>query len=164
MQGERGGSQTRPGGSSATRVEILQRKMAQCRRGSSRYQKLRRLKQRQEARQARRRSDALHVWTTKLTRRFKSLVITAPRIAEITASAAGSIYDPGALVSVKAELNRHILAQAPAAAMQMLAYKLTERGGFVETRTAEEPRASVGNELVAAAKANHQLRRTIRAS
>jgi putative transposase len=48
----------------------------------------------------------------------------------MTASAAGTVDDPGSKVRQKAGLNREILDTAPAALLQKIAYKVQETGGL----------------------------------
>lgn len=48
----------------------------------------------------------------------------------MTASAVGTVEDPGSNVRQKAGLNREILDTAPAALLQKIAYKVQETGGL----------------------------------
>jgi putative transposase len=57
-------------------------------------------------------------------------------IKNMTASAAGTIDEPGKNVAQKSGLNREILDTAPALLMQLIAYKVEETGGqFIEAPT-----------------------------
>lgn len=137
--------------------------MARCKRGSNKYRKLRRMKARAEARAARIRRDSLHNWTTELADEFGKLAIVKPAsIKAATASGKGNEQDHGAQVETKAAVNRRILDQAPATAIQMLEYKLAERGGLTEIRVDADAPADLGNAVVAAAKANRKLKRSIK--
>jgi putative transposase len=140
----------------------LQRRMATCKRGSQRYRRLRRLKARIEARAARQRRERLHVWTTAIARTFAELTIVSPSIKETTRSGRGTERSHGAAVAVKAALNRHILAMAPATAVAMLEYKIAERGGMAQVVRAGSHPAELGNAIVSATQENRKLRRAIR--
>ena len=157
---DRGGQRRRDQlhGAAAT-PETLQQAMARCRRGSSRYRALRTRKARLEAKVARRRREALHVWTTVIARRFHQLRIVKPAsIAAATASGHGDARAWGAQTELKATFNRHVLGQAPAAAIQMLEYKIAERGGRVETAILDTAPVEIGNLVVAAQKSNRKLK------
>ena len=134
--------------------------MSRCKRGSCKYRAAKRRHARQAARKARQRREALHVWTTRIARRFGHVAIIRPPIAESTASGAGDSREWGAAVALKAELNRHVLDQAPAMAVAMLEYKIAERGGSTTITEPPDPAVAVGNLIVAATKANRKLRRT----
>ncbi len=57
-------------------------------------------------------------------------------IKNMTASAAGTLDEPGKNVAQKSGLNREILDTAPALLMQLIAYKVEETGGqFIEAPT-----------------------------
>ena len=141
----------------------LQKRMARCVRGSYRYRALRQRKARLEARNARRRREGLHLWTTSLARCFGELTIIRPAsIADETRSGKGNTREMGAEVSLKADLNKKILDQAPSMAVQMLEYKIEERGGVVTIIDDEAAPTSIGNEIVEARKSNRKLRRIIR--
>jgi hypothetical protein len=114
------------------------------------------------AKEARRRSAALHIWTTSVIAQASALSVTAPSIQAETASGRGSAQAWGAAVEIKAILNRHILSMAPASAIQMLAYKAEEAGiEFVLTKD-ETPVIAVGNDLVATTRKARSVRAAIR--
>lgn len=116
-----------------------------------------------KAREARRRKEALHLWTTKLIASVSDLTVVCPPIREATRSARGTEKDHGAAVKAVAMLNRHVLAQAPAMAIQMLEYKAAEAGLPPIVRiNPDEHALAVGRELPAATKAVRKARRTIR--
>lgn len=111
------------------RIEALQRTMADQKRGSEEWRETKRLLGRTQAAVARRRKEALHVWTTSVVRSASRLiVIKPPSIKQMTESAKGDTIDWGADVETKSTINRTILAQAPALAIQMLEYKCKEAG------------------------------------
>lgn len=139
----------------------LQRQMSSMRRNDPEYAELRRRKGRLEAKQARRRREVLHAWTTDVVRRASSLLVVRPAsVIEATESGRGDVKRWGAMVQTKAELNRHILSQAPALAASMLRYKAEEAG--IEHREIGHDELLAGNELVRTAIEVRKLRRTIR--
>jgi hypothetical protein len=98
---------------------------------SSRKRKARQLAARQSARAARIRKHANHLITTDLARRFKTIVLEDLRIANMTASAKGTLVEPGTKVRQKAGLNRSILETGWGQFELMLAYKTIERSGEI---------------------------------
>ena len=106
-----------------------QRIIARRKRGSRRYVQQRARLARLQARAARIRKDWLHRASTNIADRFGIVVIEALKIKNMTASARGSLEQPGRNVRAKAGLNRSILEQGWHAFEVMLAYKLEERGG-----------------------------------
>ena len=144
------------------KIEALQRRMARCRRGSHKYRALRRQKARLQARQARQRREAMHAWTTMLVRRFAELQVRSPKIKETTATGRGDERDWGANVETKAAMNRRVLSQAPAAAIQMLQYKMAERGGAFAVIEDIAPKAAVGRDLVESGKVLRKARRIVK--
>ena len=98
-------------------------------RGSVRYAKARNRVARLAARLARIRQDWHHKATIDLARRFGTVVLEDLKVANMTASASGTLESPGRHVRQKAGLNRSILNQAWYFFEATLAYKLEERGG-----------------------------------
>ena len=70
-----------------------------------------------------RRRNATHRITTALVRRFGTISIEKLAVANMTASAKGTIEDPGRNVRQKAGLNRSILRQAWGMFRTQLTYK-----------------------------------------
>lgn len=143
-------------------IQRIQRRMAACKRGSCRYRMLRSRKARLQARQARQRREALHLWTTAIVRQFAELTVIMPKIKDETASGRGDERAWGAAVEPKAALNRRVLDQAPALACAMLEYKMAERGGMFCTRQPEAPKVAVGADLVASGKLLRRAQRIIK--
>jgi len=85
-----------------------------------------------------------------------------PPIKENTASARGDEKRHGAAVKTVAMLNRHVLAQAPAMAIQMLEYKADEAGIPFARFTPDEHKIAIGAQISSAAKAVRSTRRAIR--
>jgi transposase len=137
--------------------------MARCKRGSGNYRRLKLRKARLEARSARRRREQLHKYTTALQRRYAAIQVHAPKdIKRDTESGRGNAREWGAEVRFKAMFNRRILDFAPAAAIAQLAYKFKEAGGSFERIEIEQPPTKVGAAVVAVAKAERKLKRTIK--
>ncbi|MFU8851483.1 RNA-guided endonuclease InsQ/TnpB family protein [Micromonospora sp. SL1-18] len=81
------------------------------------------------ARAKRRRHDWQHQATTKLASTYGTVVVERLRITNMTRSAKGTTKQPGRNVRPKAGLNRAMLDEAHARTVELLEYKLTERGG-----------------------------------
>lgn len=87
------------------------------------------------ARIARKRKNALHVWSAGVVRRAGALTILTPAIKEASASVRGQKRVYGAYaVEAATEINRVGLGYAPAMAVAMLIYKAREAGIAVEIR------------------------------
>jgi putative transposase len=80
------------------------------------------------ARQARRRADFTHKLTTDLAKRHGWVGIEDMRVTGMTASAKGTIEQPGRNVRAKAGLNRAILDNTPGERRRQLAYKAPRFG------------------------------------
>lgn len=108
---------------------VAQRVLARRKRGSKRRQRQLRRCAKLSARRARIRCDWHHKATLSIAQRFGTVVIEDLKIANMTASAKGTIEAPGTKVRQKAGLNRSILNQGWFGFETILAYKLVERGG-----------------------------------
>lgn len=151
-----------PGDGVEALIQSLQRRMAGCKRGSCRYRRLRAQKAKIEAKIARRRREAGHLWTTGIARRAAEAEIISPPVKDVTKSGRGTEKNWGAAVETKAEINRRILGQSPAATAAMLAYKIAERGGVTHATVDTAPTVAVGSDLVAATKAMRRAARTVK--
>jgi putative transposase len=80
------------------------------------------------ARQARRRADFTHKLTTDLAKRHGWVGIEDLRVTSMTASARGTIEQPGSNVRAKAGLNRAVLDNTPGERRRQLAYKAPRFG------------------------------------
>ncbi len=80
------------------------------------------------ARQARRRADFTHKLTTDLAKRHGWVGIEDLRVPGMTASARGTIEQPGSNVRAKAGLNRALLNNTPGERRRQLAYKAPRFG------------------------------------
>jgi putative transposase len=113
------------------RHRAAQRVAARRKRGSARRAKALRRAAKLSARRARIRKDWQHRATLDIARRFGTVVLEDLRIKNMTASAAGTVEEPGRMVRQKAGLNRSILNQGWFGFETILAYKLEERGGYL---------------------------------
>ncbi len=120
----------------AERLLRLERKAARQKRARAPFEKtsnrLRRTYDRiaeLRARATRRRSDWQHRTTTAIADMYGRVVVEDLRIADMTRSAKGTVEQAGRNVQQKAGLNRSMLSEAHGRTVEMLAYKLAERGG-----------------------------------
>lgn len=108
-----------------------QKVLARRKRGSRRYAKQRARVAAISAKAGRVRKDFNHRITTGITARFGTVAIEDLKITNMTASAAGTIAEPGKGVAQKRGLNRAILNQGWGQFEAFLAYKLEHRGGHL---------------------------------
>jgi putative transposase len=108
-----------------------QKVLARRKRGSKRHAKQRARVAALAAQVARVRKDFNHRITTGITARFGTVAIEALNIGNMTASAAGTLAEPGKGVAQKRGLNRAILNQGWGQFEAFLAYKLEHRGGHL---------------------------------
>ncbi len=81
------------------------------------------------ARIKRRRDDWQHKATTTIARRYGVVMVEDLRLTNMVKSAKGTVEQPGVNVRQKAGLNRVMLGEAHGRTVDLLAYKLAERGG-----------------------------------
>ncbi|WP_236648671.1 MULTISPECIES: transposase [Micromonospora] len=81
------------------------------------------------ARAKRRRHDWQHQTTTAIAEKYGIVVVEHLRVKNMTRSAKGTVAAPGSNVRQKAGLNRVMLNEAHARTIDLLTYKLAERGG-----------------------------------
>lgn len=113
----------------ARRAKRAQRAVARGQRGSRRNAAAKAKVVRIQSKAARVRRHWQHVETTRLACQFSTVVVEDLRIRNMTASARGTVEEPGQNVRQKAGLNRSILAQGWSGSVAMLSYKLLVRGG-----------------------------------
>ena len=113
------------------RKRKAQRMLARRKRGSVRYANQRRRVAAIQARQGRIRKDWRHRVTRDLGKRFGTVVLERLNIKSMTASAKGTLANPGNMVRQKAGLNRSILNQGWHIFETLFSYKLEERGGYL---------------------------------
>jgi transposase len=95
----------------AERLLRLQRRLARAQRGSNRRHRIKLAIARLRARERDRRKNWIEQVTTDLARRYDVLKVEDLKITTMTASAMGTIEQPGRNVRQKARLNRSILTQ-----------------------------------------------------
>ena len=105
------------------RIRKAQRIASRRKRGSVRHAKAQRRVAALKARQARIRKHWAHEATTQIARRFGTVVIERLRTKNMTASASGTIAEPGRNVAQKRGLNRAILNVGWHQIETMLLYK-----------------------------------------
>jgi putative transposase len=92
----------------ATRLKVLQQRLARARRGSNRRGRTRRAIAKLKAREADRRKDWVEKVTTDVARRFETIRIEALDVRAMTRSARGTLEQPGVGVAAKRGLNRGV--------------------------------------------------------
>lgn len=113
------------------RARKQSRKLARCKRGSNRRTAARKLLARTKAKAARIRLHWNHERTTEIAATHGVVVIEALKTSNMTASAKGTVEEPGRNVRQKAGLNRAILENSWSQFEVLLSYKVAERGGEV---------------------------------
>jgi putative transposase len=77
---------------------------------------------------AQQRATALHHFTKRLATGFATVVIEDLDLVGLTASAKGTVDDPGRNVKLRSQFNRHLLDNSPGEIERQLAYKTTWYG------------------------------------
>lgn len=106
-----------------------QRALARRQRGSKRYARQRKALRELSAKIARARAHHLHVASTGIVRRYGVVALEKLNVRAMTASAKGTLEQPGRGVAQKRGLNRSILAQGWGIFARQLEYKLEAAGG-----------------------------------
>ena len=106
----------------------LQRERARKHKGSVRYQRLGEDAARVHERIANLRREFAHQETSRLVRTCALIATEALALKNMSASARGTVDEPGRRVRQKSGLNREILWAGLGMAHQMLAYKVAETG------------------------------------
>lgn len=114
-----------------TKRRRAQKVLARRKRGSQRYAKQRERVAAISAKAKRIRKDFNHQVTTGIAARFGTVAIEGLKIGNMTASAAGTLAEPGKGVAQKRGLNRAILNQGWGQFEAFLSYKLQHRGGHL---------------------------------
>ena len=92
----------------ATRLKVLQQRLARAERGSHRRVRTKRAVAKLKARETDRRKDWVEKATTDLARRFETIRIEALDVRAMTRTARGTVQQPGVGVAAKRGLNRGI--------------------------------------------------------
>ena len=126
------------------RLKAEQRALSTALRGrrSNRAKRMRRLMAKRHRRVANRRKDRAHKVTASLVAHHSLIVTETLTIKNMTASARGTVEDPGSQVAQKAGLNRAILDTAPGSLRSMLQTKAEEAGSEVLTLNSRKHRPS----------------------
>ncbi|UWU16610.1 transposase (plasmid) [Rhizobium sullae] len=109
----------------------LARRVSRRSRGSKNRLRAQRDLRRFRARIVRRRRDAKHKMTTDVVSRCDVLYLEDLKLKNMTASAKGTVEEPGTNVAQKSGLNRAILDVSPGATRLQFEYKMRRRGGAV---------------------------------
>lgn len=129
------------------------------RKFSVRWKREKRRVARIKAKEARRRREYLHRWTTAIIQRACDLTVVAPIISQMR-TGRGDKRAPGAEVATIASLNRVVREQAPASAVAMLEYKAAHAGIRCDVIRAADHQTTIGGDLRAAAISTRRARRT----
>jgi putative transposase len=108
-----------------------QRNLSRKKRGSNNRRKAIRRVAKIQMRVANARKNFLHEQTTAIANNHGAVVLEALKVRNISASAKGTVAEPGKMVRQKAGLNRAILDQGWGGFRIMLGYKLADRGGML---------------------------------
>lgn len=115
----------------AAHLARLQQRVARTVKGSKNRRKAIARLAAFKARQARRRRDAMEKVTTAIAKTHGVVAMEDLRVRNMTASARGTVDEPGKNVKAKAGLNRSILDVAPGALRIRLGVKLAATGGML---------------------------------
>lgn len=113
------------------RARKHQKKLSRCKRGSNRRTAARKLLARTKAKTARLRLHWNHERTTEIAATHGVVVLESLKTKNMTASAKGTVAEPGRNVRQKAGLNRAILENNWYQFETLVSYKVAERGGEV---------------------------------
>jgi putative transposase len=119
----------RVGTAEQRQLAAIQKTIARRQKGSRNRQRAILRLRRLQARHARRRGDAKHKATCRLVRDHAVIVMEDLKVRNMTASARGTIDEPGSMIAQKAGLNRSLLDVAPAETRRQVEYKMQRAGG-----------------------------------
>lgn len=111
------------------RLAKAQRHLARKTKFSANWEKQKAKITKLHAHAANARKDYLHKLSTTIAKSHGVVKIEALKVQNMTASAKGTVENPGKNVKAKSGLNRAILDQGWGMFAEMLRYKLAERGG-----------------------------------
>ncbi|MDM7947938.1 MAG: transposase [Oceanibaculum nanhaiense] len=120
-----------PGRLLETRSARLQRSLARKVKFSANWKKEKSRLARLKGREAAMRRDLLHKLSTAIAKSHGLVVMENLKTRNMTASARGTMEEPGRNVRAKAGLNRSILDQGWHLFQTLLGYRLAERGGHL---------------------------------
>jgi putative transposase len=113
------------------RIAFFQRRMARKVKFSANWYKAKRKVARLQRKLANLRSDMLHKASTTISKNHAVVVLEDLQIKNMTASAQGTLEQPGTNVRAKSGLNRRILDQGWGEFRRQLGYKLEWNGGML---------------------------------
>ena len=113
------------------RLAQLQRQIEHKRKGSANWRKLQARISRLHVRTANCRNDFLHKFSTRLSKSHALVAVEALPVKNMSASASGTVAEPGKNVAQKSGLNRSILDQGWGEFRRQLRYKLGWAGGLL---------------------------------
>jgi putative transposase len=124
------------------RLTEVDRAVSRKKRGSRSWRKAGARRAAVRAKVARQRHDHQHKLSAGIAARCAIFATEKLTIRNMTASAAGTVKEPGKNVAQKAGLNREILDTTPAALLQKIAYKVLDTGGntWKRQRSGSSPR------------------------
>jgi putative transposase len=105
------------------RLAKLQQAVARKTKGSNRWKKAQQKVAKQHRHMANRRRDRQHKASHELATQFSFVVLEDLKLKNMTASAAGTVAEPGVNVAAKSGLNRELLARGFGNFKRMVAYK-----------------------------------------
>lgn len=110
----------------------LQRRLARKKKFSANWKKQKAKISRLHVQAANARKDFLHKHSTEIAKSHGIVKVEKLSVQGMSASAKGTVAEPGRMVRQKAGLNKSILDQGWSMFKTMLAYKLAARGGRLE--------------------------------
>jgi IS605 OrfB family transposase len=113
------------------KLAFLQRGLSRKEKCSANWRKQKQKVSRQHEKIARGRQDFLHKVSTQISKNHAMIVIEDLKVRNMSASATGTLEQPGVNVRAKSGLNKSILDQGWASFVSMLEYKQEWRGGEV---------------------------------
>ena len=141
------------------RLAVLQRRLARKSKFSQNWKKAKHRITRLQGTIANIRNDMLHKASTTISKNHATVVLEDLRISNMTASAKGTIEQPGTNVRAKSGLNRRILDQGWGEFRRQLGYKLAWLGGaliLVDARNTSRTCSACGH----VARENRQTQAT----
>jgi putative transposase len=113
------------------REKRLARKVSRAQRGSANHKKAKKRLACHKAKSVRKRADVVHKTSSHLVQNHDWVAIEALKVQAMTASARGTVEQPGKGVAQKSGLNRSILDKAWGMLRAQLLYKMAWKGGRV---------------------------------
>ena len=113
------------------RTKRLARRVSRAQRGSANHRKAKQRLACHKAKAARRRADTVHQTSSHLVKNHDWVAIEGLKVQNMTASASGTVEEPGKNVASKSGLNRSILDKGWGMLRAHLLYKMAWKGGRV---------------------------------